>query len=71
VLGRIKDFQDEIELMPVDVVPYYSSNRTLLESEKCPPPWILMPASNTCFGYIAVPMMFHEAKSFCTVRNNT
>jgi len=53
--------------MPVDVVPYYSTNKTILESEKCPPPWILMPNSNTCYGYIAVPMTFHEAKTFCMV----
>lgn len=53
--------------MPVDVMPYYSSNKTLLESEKCPPPWILMPVSNTCYGYIAVPMTFSEAKTFCMV----
>lgn len=69
VHGRIKDYKDEIELMPVDAVPYYSSNKTLLESEKCPPPWILMPVSNTCYGYIAVPMTFHDAKTFCTVYN--
>lgn len=67
VYGRIKDYKDEIQLMPVDVLPYYSSNKTLLESEKCPPPWILMPTSNTCYAYIAVPMTFYEAKSFCTV----
>ncbi|XP_050428797.1 protein bark beetle isoform X2 [Adelges cooleyi] len=69
VFGRIKDYKDEIELMPVDVMPYYSSNKTLLESEKCPPPWILMTSSNTCFAYIAVPMTFHEAKKFCTTLN--
>lgn len=67
--GRIKDYKDEIELMPVDVIPYYSTNKTILESEKCPPPWILMPNSNTCYGYIAVPMTFNEAKTFCMVRN--
>jgi hypothetical protein len=69
VHGRIKDYKDEIELMPVDVIPYYSTNKTILESEKCPPPWILMPNSNTCYGYIAVPMTFHEAKTFCMVSN--
>lgn len=69
VHGRIKDYKDEIELMPVDAIPYYSSNKSLLESEKCPPPWILMPVSNTCYGYIAVPMTFHDAKTFCTVYN--
>jgi len=69
VHGRIKDYRDDITLMPVDVIPYYSSNKTLLETEKCPPPWILIPTSNTCFGYIAVPMTFYEAKAFCTVCN--
>lgn len=67
VHGRIKDYKDELELMPIDVIPYYSSNKTLLESEKCPPPWILMQTSNTCYGYIAVPMTFQEAKHFCMV----
>lgn len=28
-----------------------------------------MPNSNTCYGYIAVPMTFHEAKTFCMVNN--
>ncbi|XP_050535824.1 protein bark beetle [Daktulosphaira vitifoliae] len=69
VFGRIKDYKDEIELMAVDVMPYYSSNKTLLESEKCPPPWILMSSTNTCFAYIAVPMTFYEAKTFCTTMN--
>ncbi|VVC30467.1 Hypothetical protein CINCED_3A021775 [Cinara cedri] len=69
VYGRIKDYKDEIDLMPVDVIPYYLSNKTILESEKCPPPWILMPTSNTCYGYIAVPMTFNEAKTFCMTMN--
>ena len=66
VMGRIKDENDDIDLLRVLFLPFRVDNRTLL-SGKCPPGYTLV--ADTCYIYIGGHMNFSEAKEFCRKEN--
>lgn len=66
VMGRIKDENDNIDLLRVLFDPFRVDNRTLL-SGKCTPGYTLV--ANTCYMYIGGYMNFTEAKEFCRNEN--
>jgi len=65
-MGRIKDENDDIDLLRVLFKPYREDNRTLL-SGKCPPGYSLV--SDTCYMYVGGHMTYAEAKDFCRREN--
>ncbi|XP_049764444.1 protein bark beetle [Schistocerca cancellata] len=67
VSARIKDIQDDPQLIQVDYQPFYTSNTSLLGGGKCPPGWGLH--ATTCLAYIGAPLTFQEARSFCKLLN--
>jgi len=66
VMGRIKDENDNIDLLRVLFLPFRTDNRTLL-SGKCPPGYTIV--ADTCYIYIGGHMNFTEAKEFCKQEN--
>jgi hypothetical protein len=65
-MGRIKDENDDIDLLRVLFDPFRTNNLTLL-SGKCPPGYTLV--ADTCYMYVGGYMTFEEAKEFCRNEN--
>lgn len=65
-MGRIRDENDNIDLLRVLFEPFRVDNRTLL-SGKCTPGYTLV--ADTCYMYIGGYMNFTEAKDFCRSEN--
>lgn len=63
--GRIRDYEDSLELLKVDYRDFYMNNQSLLNG-KCPPAWDLV--GDTCYILIGAPMDFFSARDFCRVR---
>uniref|UniRef100_A0A8D8T2J5 Protein bark beetle n=2 Tax=Cacopsylla melanoneura TaxID=428564 RepID=A0A8D8T2J5_9HEMI len=64
--GRVRDRNDQSDLLEVEIIPFQMNNKTILDG-KCPPGWNLI--GDTCYIYVGAPMTFEQARDFCRADN--